>query len=196
LIGPPDGDVVDVQFLVDRSDPEAREAVAEVVKEIQYYLVDKGERDAWWYAKYHTTTMADAYSKVHWRYFMSQLDSEARDFTSSLGEFPGFERMSFAVGSLLDDPNWLWGYAHGVYCFVEDGHVVYVGRALGCTLGQRLADQLGSTDDPEWAEVVRDRANRIEVFTIDDEWLHLASALEVYLIGHLDPRPRFNRRIE
>ncbi|TLN27278.1 hypothetical protein FDZ71_00040 [bacterium] len=115
------------------------------------------------------------------------------DFTTAVRRLADFDRLGFEVGQLLDDPNWPWGYDHGVYCFIVDGAVVYVGRALGCTLGERVYDHLHSTDDPAWEEVVTRRDNRVEIFAVPEARAFLSASLEAYLIEQL--APRFNSRL-
>ena len=123
---------------------------------------------------------------------MAEIDHQVAAFLSEVGTFPGFDRLTFTVGELRADSNWPWGYAFGVYCFVVDDEVVYVGRALGRTLGQRLWDQLRSISDPDWKQVVTRDDNRVEVFSVSKEWAFLGAALEAYLIAELSPR--FNKR--
>jgi hypothetical protein len=69
VIGPPADGAVKVQFLVDRSDPSNADAVSYAAREIQFYLIDKGEPNPWAYAKYHCGTSANVYSKVHWSFW-------------------------------------------------------------------------------------------------------------------------------
>lgn len=40
----------------------------DVVREIDYYLVQKGEPDPWTYARHHCGTTANAYARVGWSY--------------------------------------------------------------------------------------------------------------------------------
>lgn len=40
-----------------------------VTKELNFYLVEKGEPDPWKYAIYHCGTASNIYSQVHWGYF-------------------------------------------------------------------------------------------------------------------------------
>ena len=47
---------------------ESQQAVAAVRREIEFYLLEVGGPDPWTYAKYHCSTMANAYSKVDWGY--------------------------------------------------------------------------------------------------------------------------------
>ena len=121
-----------------------------------------------------------------------RLEGQVRDFLAELATFLDFERYSFKVGDLLANPQWPWGYEHGFYCFVASGEVVYVGRALGSTLGERISDQLLSTSDPGWARVVTDPDNCVEIFAVDAGHAYVASALEAYLIDRI--QPRFNKR--
>ena len=124
---------------------------------------------------------------------MSELGDQVNQFLGAVGRFEGFDQLGFTVGDLRADSKWPWGHGYGVYCFVVDDVVVYVGRALGCTLGERLWDQLRSTSGPEWTEVVTRDVNRIELFSVPKEQAFMGAALEAYLIGHL--RPRFNKRV-
>lgn len=40
-----------------------------VTKELNFYLVEKGEKDPWQYAIYHCGTASNIYSDVHWGYY-------------------------------------------------------------------------------------------------------------------------------
>ncbi|MDZ4180940.1 MAG: hypothetical protein U1E29_17195 [Coriobacteriia bacterium] len=194
IVGPPVGGFVPVEILGDMTAADSQEAVAAALKEVEYFLITLGHVDPWSYAKYHaSSTLANFYSTVHWGYRMPELDRNIRDFSIALSGHPQFERLSFTASELRADSNWPWAYVHGVYCFVVDGKVVYVGRALGCTIGQRLWDQLRSVSDPAWAAVVESDDTRIEVFATDREWAFLGAALEVYLIDRL--KPSFNLRV-
>lgn len=39
------------------------------MKELTFYLVEKGENDPWEYAIFHCGTQSNFYSDVHWAYF-------------------------------------------------------------------------------------------------------------------------------
>jgi len=69
MIGLPEGRIVKVQFLVEPSEPKYAKAVREVKKEIQFYLIEKGEPDPWAYARYHCGTASNIYSDVQWSFF-------------------------------------------------------------------------------------------------------------------------------
>ena len=69
LIGPPKGRIVNVQFFLETTEPKNAEAVDNVKREIQFYLIDKAETDPWAYARYHCGTESNIYSNVHWSFF-------------------------------------------------------------------------------------------------------------------------------
>lgn len=68
LVSVPVGTSFSVKFLIQSNDAERRKMVDAVRKELDFYLVDKGEPNPWSYAKYHCSTAANVYSKVHWAY--------------------------------------------------------------------------------------------------------------------------------
>lgn len=79
LLSPPKGTVFHVQFLIDQQDPERRDQLAMVQRELDYYLMEREGWDPWQYAKYHCGTASNIDSLVHW-YFRSgqpQAESEA-----------------------------------------------------------------------------------------------------------------------
>lgn len=115
------------------------------------------------------------------------------EFSELLTSFDGLgPRQSYDVSALRADSNWSWASIPGVYLFVRDDEVLYVGRALR-TVGARLWSHLQSREDEVWAAVLDDPATRVEVIAVDDRQLFLAAALEVFLIERL--KPRFNSRI-
>lgn len=57
-------------YLILRKDDS--EVVNSVVKELNYYLIELNEENPWAYARYHCTTAANIYSKVHWSYCEGQ----------------------------------------------------------------------------------------------------------------------------
>ena len=69
FISSPKNNIFNVKFLIEASDDEQRKALEVAKRELDFYLVNKGEPDPWCYAKYHTTTMADVYSSIHWSFF-------------------------------------------------------------------------------------------------------------------------------
>lgn len=115
-------------------------------------------------------------------------DELVRDFETELASFRGFNPRRVTVGDLTSNTKWDWAGVPGVYCFVRDGRPVYVGRALGKTIGERLWNHLRSTSDPAWAEVVGDPETVVDVFEVDASQAFLAAALEAYLIEALEPQ--------
>ena len=71
LVAKPVGNSFAVEFLevpeLDQSE-YVRIKLA-VMKELTFYLVEKGEPDPWKFAIYHCGTASNIYSEVHWRYF-------------------------------------------------------------------------------------------------------------------------------
>lgn len=57
-----------MEFLLTPDDRRKEEAIAAVQHELDYYLVEPGELDPWAYAVYHTGTLANLYSPVHWNW--------------------------------------------------------------------------------------------------------------------------------
>jgi hypothetical protein len=51
---------------------ERSEIMAEVRKELDFYLAELEKSDPWEYAKYHCTTASNVYGSVHWAYFPSK----------------------------------------------------------------------------------------------------------------------------
>jgi len=45
--------------------------VNEVTRELNFYLIEKGEDNPWAYAKYHCSTASNIYSSVHWGLYRS-----------------------------------------------------------------------------------------------------------------------------
>ncbi len=41
----------------------------EVLRDLNFYMIEKGEENAWNYAQYHTTTSSNVYSKVQWNFY-------------------------------------------------------------------------------------------------------------------------------
>jgi len=65
-VGPPTESTFAVEWILDRADSVHPEAASAVAKELDFYLVTKGEADPWVYAQYHCGTSANLYSHVHW----------------------------------------------------------------------------------------------------------------------------------
>ena len=65
-VGRPVDGVFPVQFTVPTDDRRFAGATAAVRRELDYFLVEHGAADPWEYAIYHTKTLANLYSRVHW----------------------------------------------------------------------------------------------------------------------------------
>lgn len=195
LVGPPAAGVVDVEFLVESDRPAFAEAVEAVEKEIQYYLVDKGDADPWRYmCGHHVSQLANEYGEVQWGYFPTELDAAAFRFRAHMRAFSGARPRVFSVADLRKDPAWDWGYGHGVYCFVDgDGAVAYIGRSLGKTLGERVWEHLRDTD-PQWIAATAGENAKLVILQLEDESAFVGSALEAFLISQLGPPINKNRQ--
>jgi hypothetical protein len=71
LVAPNRDDCFTVQFLLkaESGDLNASDILEAIRAELNFFLVEKGENDPWKYVKYHCTTAAEMYSKVHWVYY-------------------------------------------------------------------------------------------------------------------------------
>jgi len=81
LVGPPVDGIVNVEFLL----PLNANLVRDVVREIEFYLIDKDELCPWSYAKYHCGTAANLYSKIQWSFYrpMDQQPDLSEDRTNA-----------------------------------------------------------------------------------------------------------------
>jgi hypothetical protein len=58
-----------VRFLIDRTAHARSRVIRDVARELDFYLVAKGDSDPWAYARYHCGTSANVYSTIHWTFF-------------------------------------------------------------------------------------------------------------------------------
>ena len=73
LVGPPSEKVFVVEFLIDEKQmPHCAEIIKQVKEELDFFLVELGERDPWLCAQYHCRTASNVYSSIHWSYFPKQ----------------------------------------------------------------------------------------------------------------------------
>lgn len=95
-----------------------------------------------------------------------------------------------------DESKWKeWESESGIYYFVEEGSIVYVGRALRNTgLGSRVKNQIESFGDPKWDLIINNNQVKVGIVCIDEEMWFMTSSLELYLIDRL--KPRINSRIQ
>ncbi len=123
-------------------------------------------------------------------------DNYLNTFIDSLKNINITEIYEFNIRELKSKREWgEWSHKKGVYLFIKDDEIVYVGRALN-SLGSRVHNQITSFGDPEWNEVIENDDNTVAVICIEDNMRYLASALEIYLIDSIEPRPKFNKRIQ
>ena len=75
-VGRPVNRVFPVHFVLPENDGDHKEAREAVGRSLDYYLVELGKRDPWEYAIYHTMTLANLYSPVHWGWIRPGVESE------------------------------------------------------------------------------------------------------------------------
>jgi len=70
-MAPGEGNCFIVQFLVkkDEIDPNKQENYEAMIKELNFFLVEKREEKPWEYAKYHCGTASNMYSTIRWAYY-------------------------------------------------------------------------------------------------------------------------------
>ena len=61
----PKGESFIVQFILLEGQAN-RNVIDSVKKDLDFYLIEKGEPNPWAYARYHCSIAANIYSKVHW----------------------------------------------------------------------------------------------------------------------------------
>ena len=62
---PRDGGI-NLEFLIADSTTHDADVMAAVRREVHWLFLEKNEADPWAYARYHCTTGANVYSRVHW----------------------------------------------------------------------------------------------------------------------------------
>ncbi|TCZ79282.1 hypothetical protein E0485_05285 [Paenibacillus albiflavus] len=88
-----------------------------------------------------------------------------------------------------------WWYKAGVYYFVQDGVVKYVGKAnLGTGLRKRIYNQIEAFGEPNrWDTVISDPSVKVGMFIFpDDDW-HWIASLELMLLDSI--RPEMYKRL-
>ena len=189
LVGAPEAGTATVEFLVPRGSVPFADAISAVEDEIEFYLVDKGEPDAWGYmCGHHTSQLANEYGPVQWGYFPTRLAAEAFRFRAAMRSLVGVRARTLSVEALRKDPNWNdWGKQRGVYCFTDGhGQVAYIGRSLGKTLGERIWVHLRDFS-PDWVAATSGPDAQITILPVDDDQAFVSSALEAFLISRLEP---------
>lgn len=67
--GPGEDFTVQYTLVSNDADTETKRMLEEVQKELVDYLIEKEEPDPWKYARYHCSTGANVYWKVHWSHY-------------------------------------------------------------------------------------------------------------------------------
>ena len=58
-----------VEFLLNETIENNQEIIGDVIRDLNFYLGEKREKEAWVYAHYDCSTASNLYSKVHWTYY-------------------------------------------------------------------------------------------------------------------------------
>ena len=64
-VSPPQKGVITLELLIDDSTAHDEEIIAAVRRRVHWLFVEKREPNPWAYARYHCTTSANIYSRVH-----------------------------------------------------------------------------------------------------------------------------------
>jgi len=67
-----------VEFAYPPGAPDAAEMLASARRDLDFFLVELGERDPWIYALYHCRSAANAYAWVHWLHQQPEGATQAR----------------------------------------------------------------------------------------------------------------------
>lgn len=68
LIGRAHEGLCNVEFLIDRDDFRNARIVRDALRELNFYLGELKQPNAWVYLQYHCSTMSNVYSTLHWDY--------------------------------------------------------------------------------------------------------------------------------
>lgn len=74
LVGAPKGHTFTVEFLLAPGASNEHQAIEAVKRELNFYLIEKGEENPWSYAQYHCGTASNWYSDVNWGFFEAKAD--------------------------------------------------------------------------------------------------------------------------
>jgi hypothetical protein len=100
-----------------------------------------------------------------------------------------------SIAELRAETKWEeWSDASGLYYFVHNDEVVYVGRAFpSVCIGNRIGTRLDTRNDQSWTDVIDDEQTTVGLIPFPpDDW-HWVAAIEVKLIDAA--RPKFNKRL-
>ena len=125
---------------------------------------------------------------------IEEIDEAIQSFTDRLGLTDSIAIVFDRVGTFEKlRAKTAWSGKKGLYLFLNAGMVMYVGRAIGSTLGERLRSQCRSRGDERWDKILDHPGTQIKVFVFPDDAWYWAAALEALLIDRF-PCP-INKRI-
>lgn len=127
----------------------------------------------------------------------SDIDIQLNEFSTLLSGGLSYSRRKEILQNITTKPdfNAELRSACGVYYFIQEGKVQYVGRALPSVgLRARIVNQVTAFGDMKWDTVINDMKTEVGVIIFENpaQW-YFISALEHYLIEKLG-KPSFNKR--
>ncbi len=72
LVGKPKKDTFNVTFLIEPSSEKNKKRLTDVTRELNFYINDSNDPDAYRYLQYHCGTASNIYSRVHWTEFQAR----------------------------------------------------------------------------------------------------------------------------
>lgn len=118
-------------------------------------------------------------------------------FVDRINELQEVKYYGFTIAQFktLKEGEWeTWGSNPGIYYFIRNGQIEYVGRALNSNgLKRRVDEQLKLTGQA-WDEITFDPNTWIGIYAFHATDWHWVKSVEVYLIDKLVPKPTFNKR--
>jgi hypothetical protein len=114
-------------------------------------------------------------------------------FLGRISAFQRSEPIRKTVEELRSEKKWddLWSASPGIYYFVRDDIVVYIGRALpGTNLGARINSHLKSATNEKWVQTLGEKGAAVGLLPFPKADHHWAAALELALLE--DGLPEFN----
>jgi hypothetical protein len=125
---------------------------------------------------------------------IDEVDKVIRLFTDRLGLTDDIDVVFDRVGTFTSpQAKTAWSGKKGLYLFLNAGDVMYAGRAIGSTLGERVGSQCRSRGSAAWDEILDHPDTQIKVLIFPDDGSYWAAALEALLIGQF--RFPINKRV-
>jgi hypothetical protein len=76
-VGRPESGVFRVEILIDERNSHFEVAKNATIAELNFYLIQKGEKYPWRYMQYHCGTASNVYSSIHWEFHIGSSPDES-----------------------------------------------------------------------------------------------------------------------